>query len=150
MTATVKEVKNTVDAVRNVNRDIRNYYWMANQINESEANNHISANTTEYSIQASLPKAPHTNSDPTYRSVQQRLREEERNERYLLQIKFLEDAVSALKDERERIVIEGSMDKMTLREVGVVLGISKQAVYEIKENAVQKLAVKMYLGNELA
>lgn len=145
MIATINEVKNTVDAVRNVNRDIRNYYWMANQISESEAINHISTPTIEYGEEASLPKAPHKISDPTYRMAQQRLRAEERNKRYLEQIQTLENAVATLEDERERIVIEGCMDKMTLREIGVVLGISKQAAYEIKENAVQKLAVKMYL-----
>lgn len=143
MTATIKEVRNSVDAVRNVNRDIRNYYWMANQISESEANTFIAA--TEYSIEATMPKEPHKTSDPTYRAVQQRLRGEERNERYLRQIKALENAVASLEDERERIVIEGLMDKLTLHKIGLVLGISKQAAYEIKESAVQKLAVKMYL-----
>lgn len=146
MTATIQEVGSTVEAIRNVNRDIRNYYWMANQISLSMAEDHISAPTTEYSIEASMPKAPYNNSDPTYRSVQVRLRAQERNERFISQVTNLENAVARLEDERERIVIEGLMDKLTLHEIGLVLGISKQATYEIKESAVQKLAVLMYLG----
>lgn len=147
MTTMINEAKNTVDAVQKVNRDIRNYYWMANQINESEAKNHIAASTAKYGVESSLPKPLHTNSDPTYRTAQQRIRAEERNKRFLSQIQNLENAVATLEDERERIVIEGCMDNITLRELGAVLGISKQAVYEIKERAVLKLAAKMYLGN---
>lgn len=143
MTTTVNEIGNVVEAIRKVNRDIRDYYWMANQINIEDVETYIQS--VEISGEATLPKAPYTVSDPTYRIVQRNIRIEERQKRMLEKVVNLENAVATLKDERERIVIEGCIDKMTLRQIGTILGISKQAVYEIKEKAVRKLAIDMYL-----
>ena len=146
MTTTVKEVEATIEAIRKVNRDIKNYYWMANQITKHDVEYYISSTTSKYGLEASLPKAVGSSSDPTYGAVQRKLRDENRIKRYVETVKRLEDAVATLDDEKERIVIEGCMDRISLRQIGKILGISKQAVFEIKERAVRKLAVKMYLS----
>ncbi|WP_082234990.1 hypothetical protein [Halobacillus massiliensis] len=145
MTAKLHDVEETVEAIRKVGRDIKNYNWMANLISKNEVDNFIPSGTTQYGIEATLPKAPYQTSDPTYGAVKKKLRSEERNKRYIKQVRNLEMAVETLEDEKERIVIEGCMDKISLREVGQVMGISKQATFEIKERAIRKLAVKMYL-----
>lgn len=143
MTATVKEVDKVVEAVEKVDRDIKNYYWMANQISQEDAETFIKA--TAYDLESTLPVAPYSTGNPTYRVVQRRMRVEERQYRFFEKVRALEKAVSDLPDEKERVVIEGCMDHVTLHKLGSMLGISKQAVYEIKEKAIRKLAVKMYL-----
>ena len=57
----------------------------------------------------------------------------------------LEEAVASLDDERQRLVIEGCMDRVSLKEIEISLSVSRQAVFEVKERAVRKLAVKMYI-----
>lgn len=146
MATTIEDVEVTVEAIRKVNRDIKNYYWMSNQITEKDVEDYISSVTSQYGVEASLPKAVGFNSDPTYGAVQKKVREESRIKRYIETVKRLEDAVATLDDEKERIVIEGCMDRISLSRIGKILGISKQAVFEIKEKAVRKLAVKMYLN----
>jgi RNA polymerase sigma factor (sigma-70 family) len=146
MTTTIEVVEVTVEAIRKVNRDIKNYYWMSNQISKNDVEEYISSVTPKYGIEASLPKAAGFNSDPTYGAVQRKVREENRIKRYIETVKRLEDAVATLDDEKERMVIEGCMDRISLSQIGKMLGISKQAVFEIKEKAVRKLAVKMYLN----
>lgn len=143
MTTTVKEVGNVVEAIRKVNRDLKDYFWMANQISQEDAETYIQS--VEISEEATLPKAPYSISDPTYRIAQRNIRIEERQKRLLEKVVNLENAVATLIDERERIVIEGCMDRLTLKQIGSILGISKQATFEIKEKAVRKLAIEMYL-----
>jgi len=146
MTTTVQVVEATVEAIRKVNRDIKNYYWMANQITQKDIEEYITSGTAQYGIEASLPKPKGKTSDPTYGAVQRKMREENRIKRYVETVRRLEEAVASLDDEKERIVIEGCMDRMSFSEIGKILGMSKQAVFEIKERAVRKLAVKMYLS----
>lgn len=143
MTTTIEEVQDVVEAIRNVNRDIRDYYWMANQINKKDVTVYIQSTSNDGA--STLPKSKHTIDDPTYRIVQRKMRIEERRKRLTEKVVRLEKAVQTLTDERERVVIEGCMDRMTLHEIGTLLGISKQSVFDIKEKAVRKLAVKMYL-----
>lgn len=146
MATTIEDVEVTIEAIRKVNRDIKHYYWMANQITKKDVEDYIYSVTSRYGVEASLPKAAGLNSDPTYGAVQKKVREENRIKRYIETVKRLEDAVATLDDEKERIVIEGCMDRISLSQIGKILGISKQAVFEIKEKAVRKLAVKMYLN----
>lgn len=146
MATTIEDVEITVEAIRKVNRDIKNYYWMSNQITKRDVEEYISI-TTKYGVEASLPKAVGFNSDPTYGAVQKKIRDENRIKRYVETVKRLENAVATLDDEKERMVIEGCMDRISLSKIGKMLGISKQAVFEIKEKAVRKLAVKMYLNS---
>ena len=143
----LENVEATIEAIRKVNRDIKNYYWMANQITHNDVEYYISSTTARYGIEASLPKAVGSNSDPTYGAVQRKLRDEDRIKRYVETVKRLEEAVATLEDEKERMVIEGCMDRLSLSQIGRMLGISRQAVFEIKEKAVKKLAVKMYLND---
>jgi len=60
-------------------------------------------------------------------------------------VERLEEAVASLDDERQRLVIEGCMDRVSLKEIEISLSVSRQAVFEVKERAVRKLAVKMYI-----
>lgn len=143
MTTTVMEVSNIVEAIRNVNRDVKDYYWMANHIANEEVTSYIQS--TKHSVEATLPQAPYTTSDPTYRIVQRNIRIEKRKERILEKVIKLERAVETLDDERERIVIEGCMDNMSLKKIGLIIGVSRQSAFNIKEQAVRKLAIKMYL-----
>jgi len=143
---TVNDVEQTVEAIRMVNEDIRNYYWMANQISALEAEGEQpSAAIAGYGDEAAMPKAPYTVSDPTYRQVKANMRRDERKNRYLEKVNRLEEAVASLDDERERMVIEGCMDQVSFKEIGLSLSVSKQTAFEIKDRAVRKLAVLMYL-----
>lgn len=148
MIKTVEDVEITVEAIRKVNRDIKNYYWMSNQITKKDIEEYAAPTTTRFGIEASLPRAKGVNSDPTYGAVQRKLRDENRIRRYVETVKRLEDAVATLEDEKERAVIEGCMDRVSLSKIGKMLGMSRQAVFEIKERAIRKLAVKMYLSNK--
>src|SRR5690606_28409733 len=112
MIKTVEDVEITVEAIRKVNRDIKNYYWMSNQITKKDIEEYAAPTTTRYGIEASLPRAKGTNSDPTYGAVQRKLRDENRIRRYVETVKRLEDAVATLDDEKERAVIEGCMDQI--------------------------------------
>ncbi|MDQ0299658.1 DNA-directed RNA polymerase specialized sigma subunit [Salibacterium salarium] len=147
MPATINDVETTIEAIRKVNKDINNYYWMSRKVSQMEAEQfEAAAQISQYGDDSTMPK-PDEISDPTYGEVQKKMRVEERNRRFLEKIKRLENAVSQLDDERERLIIEGCMDKVTLRATGQVLSISRQATFEIKESAVRKLAVIMYLND---
>jgi len=73
------------------------------------------------------------------------MRKEERKNRYLDKVQRLGNAVASLDDERERMVIEGCRDRISFKEIGLSLSVSRQAAFEIKERVVRKLAVEMYL-----
>lgn len=145
MRITVRDVEVTAEALQKTRRDIQNYSWMANMITKEDAEDFMPSTVAMGGIESTMPKAPYTVGDPTYGAVQRKIRSEERNERYVKQVKRLENAVAGLTDEKERIVIEGCMDDLRLKEIGQLLGVSKQSVYEIKERAIGELAVVMYL-----
>ena len=62
-----------------------------------------------------MSKAPYMVSDPTYRQVKANMRKEERKNRYLGKVQRLEKAVASLDDERERMVIEVCMDRISFK-----------------------------------
>lgn len=141
----ITDVDATVEAVRKTNRDIKNYSWMANMVTKQDVEYYIKSPVAQGGIDSVMPKAGGI-SDDTYGAVRKKLRADERNERFAQQVANLENAVSKLDDEKERMVVEGCMDNLTLTEVGQVLGVSKQAALQIKESAVRKLAIELYLA----
>jgi len=119
---------------------------MANQIFALEAENEKPTTAIAgYGDEAAMPKATYSVSDPTYTEVKAIMRRDERKNRYLQKVECMAGAVASLDDERESLLIEGCMDRVSLKEIGLSLSVSRQAVFEVKERAVLKLAVEMYL-----
>ena len=150
----LNQMETLMEAIQMVEQDIRDYGWMVEKIaslkeqesiRDKNAGKLIVAGTAAYGLSASLPKAKNVNSDPTHREARKGLRHWERCLRYKRKIEMLEKAVSELKDERERIVIEGLLDGEKNYMIAQELNVTRQTVHEIKKSAIRNLAISMYL-----
>ncbi|BAU27617.1 regulatory LuxR family protein [Aneurinibacillus soli] len=151
------DLEPAIEAVQRVEQDLRDYRWMAEKIDAIQAyedrnkeksrevwEGMLGAGTAQYGIESSLPKAQGVNSDVTYREAQKLLRNWERMKRYERKVKKLEEAVAALRDERERTVAEGILDGMKMYEIAQQLDVSRTTVDTIRRSMVRNLAWIMY------
>lgn len=151
------ELEPALEAVQRVEQDLRDYHWMAKEIQDiQDWDEHqkqyprevwedlLGAGTAQYGLEASLPKAKGVNSDATYREAQKLLRKWERMKRYERKVKKLEASVATLQDERERTVAEGILDGLKMYEIAQQLDVTRQTVDRIRRSMIRNLAWDMY------
>jgi len=146
-----------MEAMQRVEQDLRDCHWMAEEVADFYKSKEffsydretleriVNISTVKFGIEATLPK-PGVPSDITFWEAKKLLRKWERIMRYEHKLKRLEEAVSKLSDERERIVAEGLMDGVRLNEIAQQLDVSRRAVYDIKQSVIRKLAIELYLN----
>jgi hypothetical protein len=121
---------------------LHNYHWMIQTIVlkrrelRSEAGDHI---TPLYGIEASLPKGKGKPSDPIYFEILRRERENDNIQRLLKKVKFIQEHVHVITDEKEITVMNRILDGMSLRKIAYELGIPFTNVRRIRDNIVEKI-----------
>lgn len=136
-----------MEAIQRAEQDLRDYRWMVERVNEFYARNinlDIQVGGAKYGIEATLPRAPYSISDPTAREAQKRVREYERIKRYEEKLKRIDEAVSRISDERTRAVAEAIMDGEKLHMIAQQIGVSRTTVYELRKSVIRHLALTLY------
>lgn len=135
-----------MEAMQQVEQDLRDYKWMSEKVAEYSARNHddeIGVGISQYGVEAALPKA-NSISDPTAREAQRILREQQRIKRYDEKLRKIDQAVAEIKDERERAVAEAIMDGDRLYMIAQQINVSRTTAYELRKSVIRKLAFSLY------
>lgn len=120
---------------------LRDYYWMTNEIARQRgllvnAGENI---TAQYGIEMVMPKGSGTG-DPIYIEVQRRVKKTKRVERLENKVKFIQDRIHLIDNEREKTVLDCLLDGMSMIKISRHMGLSERNIYTLRDNIVDKFA----------
>ncbi|GLC88240.1 helix-turn-helix transcriptional regulator [Lysinibacillus piscis] len=118
---------------------ITDYHWMVNAIKEMRAEMVVGAKTSQYGIEATLPKAIGGVGDPIMQEAIRRSRNIKRIAEYeekLLEVQRLAERVT---DDREVQVLNWMLDGKSKNWISKKMGISHTHIKNIKENIIKQM-----------
>lgn len=121
---------------------LHNYHWMIQIIKlkkqelDQDAGERI---TSQYGVQASLPKPQGNNTDPVYFEVLRRDKEWKTIEKIEKKVRFIQQRMGVITDEKELTVLNRILDGWSLRHISHKLGIPLTNVRRIRDNIVAKM-----------
>ncbi|WP_051291314.1 LuxR C-terminal-related transcriptional regulator [Fictibacillus gelatini] len=119
---------------------LRDYHWMIKEIDrlhEELATANTSC-TTQYGIEASLPKA-NGNSDTVGREVINRERKRRTLTKLEAKVQFIENNMACIEDARQLTVLNCMLDGMNIVSISQHMGFSERTVYTIKDEIVKRM-----------
>lgn len=116
---------------------LRDYHWMVNEIARQrglleDAGENI---TAQYGIDMVMPHGSGTG-DPIYIEVQRRVKKTKRVERLEVKVKYIQDRVHLITNEREKTVLDCLMDGMSMIKISRHMGLSERHVFRLRDNIV--------------
>lgn len=117
---------------------LKNYHWMLNSIKIMR--NDVSSKTSQYGIEASLPKPKGTTSDPVYSDVIRRTKYCKRIEQYEKKVKAIQERMHLITDDREVEVLFWLLEGKSYRWIGAHMGLSFSHIKRIRDSIVETLA----------
>lgn len=120
---------------------LRDYHWMVREIERirSTLNTAGERLTAAYGVESSMPKAKGGTSNPVHQEVSRRERQWRRIEKLEEKIRFIQERIELINDERERTVMDCMLDGMSFTAIAYHLRISKGHIYNIKDSVVDRL-----------
>ena len=121
---------------------LHNYHWMIQVIKlkkqelEQVAGNHVVA---QYGVQASLPKPQGNPADPVYFEVLRRDKERKTIEKLEKKVRFIQERMHVITDEKELTVLNRILDGWSLRYISHQFGIPLTNVRRIRDDIVHKM-----------
>ena len=127
---------------KQIKKDLHNYHWMIQMLKlkkqemDQDAGERI---TSQYGLQASMPKPKGNNTDPVYFEVIRRDKEWRTIEKIEQKVRFIQQRMSAITDEKELTVLNRILDGWSLRYISHKLGIPLTNVRRIRDDIVSKM-----------
>lgn len=124
-----------------VSNIIRDYHWMINEIKRINfvLNDTDQKVTASYGIEASMPKAKGDPADTIAFEVIRREKKSKRVTKLEKKIKFIQDNLHKVQDERQKVVLDCLLDGMSITKVAYHMGLSRKHIHTIKEQIVETL-----------
>lgn len=134
-------------AIEQIECLLKDYRWMWKEIDRLEirlsgyATVSKSWGVAQYGIEATLPHGSSGKSQAELKDIDIReTRQYERLEKLKNRIYVLEVAVDYIEDEKMKAVYDCLLDGMTYRKIGYHVGMSKNAVWDLKNEIIRSLA----------
>ncbi|MCM3239065.1 LuxR C-terminal-related transcriptional regulator [Heyndrickxia oleronia] len=120
---------------------LKNYSWMINSIKELRKSLQSAGEgiTTQYGVEATLPKPQGVTGDPIYRELIRREKRHAVINKYKAKISVIQDRLHLIKDDRELEVLHWLLEGKSYRWIALHMGLSHSHIRRIRENIVDKL-----------
>jgi helix-turn-helix protein len=121
---------------------LKDYHWMIKEIKRIQTllDETDFKGTSQYGVEATLPKAQGNNSDPLFIEIHRRDKKYKRLNEYIQKIKFIEERLERITDEKEKVVLDCLLDGMSMVSIANHLGITRKHAHDIRDRIVDKLA----------
>ena len=93
-----------------------------------------------------MPKPQGRRSDPVSLEASRRERLWRKLQNYEQKVKFVQERMDVIEDEREKTVLDCLLDGMSLRSIAEHLGLSRRHVQNIKERIVEQFCSRKQCG----
>lgn len=123
---------------------LHNYQWMIQTIalKRSELEDAGQSVTTQYGIEASLPKPKGTTSDPLYFEVLRREKKHDSIRKLEEKVLFIQKYSKAIKDEKQRMVLDKILDGRSMRSISRFTNIPLSNVARIRDEIISLMHTK--------
>ncbi|MGG1451391.1 LuxR C-terminal-related transcriptional regulator [Bacillus licheniformis] len=121
---------------------LKDYRWMMNsiQVLRESLEDAGEGLTAKYGVEASLPKAQGTTSDPVYNETIRRSKRFKKIEIYEQKVQKLQERISRISDERENEVLHWLLEGKSYRWIAQHMQLSFSHIRNIRESIIDKLA----------
>ncbi|WP_164670950.1 DNA-binding response regulator [Virgibacillus doumboii] len=121
---------------------LHGYHWMIQTIalKRSELMNDAGENiTSEYSIEATLPKAPYKVGDPLFVEVNRREKEYDSIKKLERKVILVQRLSNCITDERQKIIMNKIMDGRSMRSISRHMQIPLSNLARIRDDIVNRM-----------
>jgi Response regulator containing a CheY-like receiver domain and an HTH DNA-binding domain len=130
-----------------IEQTLRDYHWMVREIARlrdmlSDAGERVVRNYEGLD----MPKPQGRRSDPVSLEASRRERLWRKLQNYEQKVKFVQERMDVIEDEREKTVLDCLLDGMSLRSIAEHLGLSRRHVQNIKERIVEQFCSRKQCG----
>lgn len=125
-----------------IERILRDYHWMVREISRlrSALDDAGEGITAQYGVDMVMPKGRGGTSDPVHMEVARREKQWQRILRMENKIKYIQDRIDCVTDERERTVLDCMLDGMSISVIARHMGMSERHVFRIKSDIVYRMS----------
>jgi len=136
---------------KDVENILKDYSWMINSIKVMRKSLESAGEgmTAQYGIESSLPKPQGSNSDPIFREVVRRSKRWKKIHQYEEKIKWIQDRIQLIDDERESEVLYWILEGKSMRWIGLHMGLSSTHIHRIRNTIVDKLLENVTNGTKV-
>ncbi|WP_080875559.1 hypothetical protein [Oceanobacillus timonensis] len=124
-----------------IHETIKNYRWMMKLLINKRLENVEQTNTlvSKYGIEATMPKAQGSTSDPVYQEIIRMEKHERKTKKIRNKIILIQKHSAAVKNERDQLILDELLDGKPLREIAIEMDMSLSAVNRRKINIVNQI-----------
>ena len=121
---------------------LKDYHWMINSVKMMrEGLNDIGEGmTSQYGLQAAMPKASGNHSDPIYREFERRDKRWKKINDYEHKIKSVQERIYLINIDREIEVLHWLLEGKSMRWIGQHMGLSDRHIGRIKDTITRKMS----------
>ncbi|MCJ0932563.1 LuxR C-terminal-related transcriptional regulator [Virgibacillus halodenitrificans] len=121
---------------------LSNYHWMIKEVKRiNDILSDVDSNITgQYGIEATLPKPKGLTKDAMTNEVIRRDKKRERKLRLLNKIEYVQNKISLITDEREKVVLDCLLDGMSINAISNHMGLSRKHIERLRESIVNKMS----------
>jgi len=122
-----------------VEQILKDYHWMVREINRllsllGDAGERIVINYEGLD----MPKPKGLRSDPVAFEAIRREKDHRKLKRYMEKVKFVQDRLDWIQDERERTILDCMLDGMTVSAIANHMGCTRKTVRTVRESIIRK------------
>jgi DNA-directed RNA polymerase specialized sigma subunit len=120
---------------------LKDYHWMVREIGriDRQLSTTDFAGVAQYGIEATMPTAQGVVGRALENEIIRRETKSKRLYDYIDKVNFMNENISKITDEREKVVLDCLLDGLSLTAVSKHLGFSRQLVTDIRDDIVNKL-----------
>lgn len=121
---------------------LKDYHWMINSVKVMrEGLNDIGDGlTAQYGLEAAMPKASGSCSDPIFREVTRREKRWKKIADYERKVNVIQERMHVITIDREVEVLHWLLEGKSMRWIGLHMGLSDRHIGRIKDTVVRKMS----------
>lgn len=130
-----------------IEQTLRDYHWMVREIARlremlSDAGERVVRNYEGLD----MPKPQGRRSDPVLLEASRRERLWRKLQKYDQKVKFVQERMDFIEDEREKTVLDCLLDGMSIRSIADHMGLSRRHVQNIKDRIIEQFCSRQECG----
>ena len=127
-----------------IEQTLRDYHWMVKEIKRlTDLLGDAGERLVRKYEGSDMPKAKGLKSDPVAFEAVRREKDHKKLKRYVERVKYIQDRLDLITDERERTILDCLLDGMTIVSIANHMGCSRKTVRAVRESIVER-----FLGKE--
>jgi len=137
---------------KEIEKILKDYHWMLNSIKimreAMDEGAYISSKIPMYGLDAAMPKPKGYTGDPVYADVIRRSKHWKKIEWYEKAVKYIQERIDRIKDERESEVLYWLLEGKSYRWIGNHMGLSFAHIKRIRDSIVDQLSDEANVTND--